>query len=140
MNQNIYIKQIITYQIIRKMFSNKFIGQKFIWKKFYSVKPSNLNTYKNFDPYKNCVIIHRYTRDYTHTNMNLAPDNALRDMIVSLHNDIKTLRMDMITLHSRINNLTNKVEQNHLEVNDALYEFTCEIKKILGDFSNEKNK
>ena len=117
--------------MLRRLLNDKEIGRRFILtqKKLYSVSSNEWDAYNN-------SISNRYSRNYT----NHTPTSISSDTIIGLNHEheIKALKMDILALHSRINQLTNTVDNNHNEVADALFIFASEIRKNLDDFSNKK--
>ena len=137
--------------MLTRLLSDKDIGRRFILqqKKLYSVNSNEWYIYNN-------IMCHRYSRNFTNTNN--IPISIASDTIIGLNydHDIKTLKMDILALHSRINqltnivdkntltldskinNLTNTVDNNHDEVADKLFIFASDVRQLLDDISNKK--
>ena len=122
--------------MLRRLLNDKEIGRKIINKKCYSIKPNDWDAYNN-------SISNKYSRDYinntNNTNNTFISNSALSDSVINMTYDINTLKMDIIKLHSRINKLTNVVDQNHNELSDSLLGFSLSVKEIIDEVTNNKN-
>lgn len=55
--------------------------------------------------------------------------DTLSDSICMQNQEIKGLKMDILNLHARINDLTNIVSKNHNNVEDQFIKFSIEVRK-----------
>ena len=76
-------------------------------------------------------------KQLTHYNAN----DALRDTIFMQNQEIKNLKSDILTLHARINQLTNNVDKNHetlIAIGEKFFSFSYAIGKRFESIEKKK--
>jgi hypothetical protein len=99
--------------MLRRLFNDKEIGRRIILnqKKMYGVSSNDWDVYNN-------IVCLRYSRNYT----NPSPTSITSNYISSLNHehDIKAIKLDVLKLHSKINELTNIVDKNKTSLDEKI--------------------
>jgi len=124
------------FKLTNRLLYDKEIGRVLINKnissRFYYNKQNEFDTYSN-------SMSNRYFRDIIHKNMytnNLSNNLLCYNTFFNLINDIKSIKTDILNLHSKINTLTNIVDKNYNDFDDKLLMFAIKLQKI----KNKNNK
>lgn len=99
--------------MLRRLLGDKEIGWRIILnqKKMYGVSSNDWDVYNN-------TICMRYSRNYTNPTSTSITSNYISSL--NHEHDIKTLKSDVLKLHSRINELTNIVNRNKISLDERI--------------------
>lgn len=114
---------------ITKRLCDKDIGIRIITNRFYNVKSSDWDVYNN-------SMSNTYSRSFTQNKINYSINDILMDTVSKQNEEIKTVKLDILNLYSRINKLTNDFNKNHKNVEQMDILFT----DIIEDINSIKSK